>query len=310
MIPVLLLSHCAERKKTDPPAKSLPSAFVPVPNSPAGPGASVSQGGAVPVHSAAALAYVPNTIRCGTKLCNTTTETCCMYSDEGACRNREPLANLADVSQRTQQQVAACTNSPPSDLSLSEFRTCDDSTDCPGTNLCCAHWLWSGASYNACVPGAADGKNACELSEPCVVDDNCRTPNTSCRAGKCVLKNAKIRCGGTICQGATPACCRTAFEGPPTCVAEKDCVSPVNNENGPFPIRQECSGPSTCPKGMICQLGLVDTYCTGMRDGANSSLVCDTVKDCSIEECRSMGNKGPVKCEMDRERGFSICVCH
>lgn len=312
-IAALVLSHCAQQRQGPPSSNTSPAQsvlpLVPTPNVVPSASAALPAPSASTSVVAVAPTFVMNTIQCGKKLCNLTTETCCIYSDEGDCRKREPIRGGKLLEERLSAQLEVCNKTPPSDLSLSEVLYCDDSSDCPANQACCAQWMWSGASFNSCVPLRPDGKNACELVEACVIRGNCRTPNTVCQSGKCVLKDARIRCAGTVCDGSTPACCRLSQDAPPKCVAEKDCIAPQNSENGPFPVRQECSGPSSCARGMYCQSGLLGTYCSGMRDGANAALVCDTVRDCSQADCKAMGQKGPVKCEPDQASGFSTCSC-
>jgi hypothetical protein len=317
VVSTLALSHCAQQRQGQSEPTSAPtvqlsaSPLVPTPNS-AVPSALLPppQPSASAPNAPPAPTFVINTIKCGQKLCNIANETCCSYGGEYDCRRRAPMGTGKQVEAKLSAQLAVCNDSPPSGLSLTEILYCDDSSDCPANQVCCAQWLWSGASFNSCVPARSDGKNACELVEACVIRGNCRTANTYCEASKCALKDAHVRCNGGGCDGVTPVCCSINQDSGPRCVAERDCVPPADNENGPFPVRHECSGPSSCPRGMYCQLGLLSTYCSGMRDAANSTLVCDNVRDCSIEECRVMGNKGPVKCEMDKERGFSVCTCH
>lgn len=231
---------------------------------------------------------------------------CCLFSGEGSCAERKPFGKGTMLEQKLEPQFQACAASTKSQYSLSDLAYCDDSSDCPANQVCCSNWgPGSGNSHSLCVPAARDKSNVCELSEPCVEGQPCATASTHCHRGSCELDNPRVRCAGVVCEGATPVCCTTDPDKPPRCAAADQCEA--KPDSGPFPRANECSGPSSCPKGMVCQRNIMSTYCSGMVDGANARLVCETDKDCPKDHCTVWGGKGKPKCVFDTD--FSYCTC-
>ncbi len=250
--------------------------------------------------------FVPGTIRCNEKLCKAGKEVCCAYGDEVGCAARVPMGTGRMLEQKLEPQHRACTEQVSSKYSMSSVSYCDDSSDCGANEVCCVNWgPGSGNSHAICVPAARDRSNVCELSESCVEGQPCAIANTHCEGGACVLDNARVRCSGVVCEGATPVCCTLEPETAPVCSSADKCRP--TPDSGPFPTANECSGPSSCPRGMLCQRNLFHSYCSGMLDGANARLVCETDKDCPADHCKMWGGKGKPKCVFDTD--FSYCTC-
>ncbi len=258
---------------------------------------------AVPVPSAEAPS-----IACGASRCKAGTEVCCSRGPDQGCVARVAPGQGDSPSEQKAPQLAACEAGVSSQYSFDAVAYCDDSGDCAKGEFCCGQWLYSGAGLAECVAGTGAKKSPCDFGEVCREGMPCLTEGSSCYRGACQLEGARVACGDAVCGGATPICC-AAFAGEaPRCVGREACRP--DPEAAAVNIQFECSGPSTCAKGMYCLAGVVGSSCSNTLELGTAALVCESPADCPPEICEMYGKAGGrSRCTLDPERWLKICDC-
>ncbi|MCA9644551.1 MAG: hypothetical protein H6718_28775 [Polyangiaceae bacterium] len=256
--------------------------------------------------SAPPRAPAPPGIQCGKQRCDAATQICCGFSDQYTCAARPspspPAPEYAEYAYLP--STDSCMEVQVQDLSLTEIRLCDDSTDCGAAEVCCSMWIASGSTLLTCIPAAASGELACDFNEACV-GASCRTVNTECAGDRCRAKGRQVDCAGTPCGGSTPVCCQRKLDGTPTCEASCEQTS---EEDRAFDF--ECSSSRGCPAGATCQAGLFGSYCAKAVDSANAVVLCESDSDCPRALCEAWGSPNAPTCSREgRSSNMGWCHC-
>lgn len=288
---LLLVAACQPTPAPGKPAEPVVAAAPTTPASPSvAPRAPVAPSVAIDAAAAPLPPRVsdPASFACGGARCKVGSESCCWFSDEGACvPSAPPGAN--DTTQVLASQIEAC-DKLKAPFSLSEIRRCDESSDCARGEACCGMFLYGGASADFCVPIKNPKRAPCDFSEVCTTDDTCRVPGAKCIDGAC-KKPAIISCNGQPCAGKDKACCGD----PPACRAASDCTTP----------HFACTSPKDCLTGEHCRLQVGGSLCTNFEDVANARMICDKTSDC--------GGPNPFcqryACKPSEHAGIKACEC-
>ena len=226
--------------------------------------------------------FEDRTLVCGNKLCRVDHEVCCGNRWQGTCG---PLVvkPTGGTPQELGPQFEACRGETPT--------FCDDSSDCGPRERCCEEWFTSDRDVTVCKAGG------CELHELCVPERPCRTPRTSCVSGVCRGTGARIPCGAVTCQGKTPLCCVDEVHGTRTCGARCESGNAI-----------ACTHRADCPPGNWCQGYGGRTWCTGMVDIANASVLCAADSDCPEGLCTWSGG-GKPRCPRGKGQDLRTCSC-
>lgn len=209
-------------------------------------------------------------VGCVTTKCPAPSETCCVFSDRGACVATVPKGPHDDV-QLLASQLEAC-GAKQTEYSLTEVRRCDESSDCPGGESCCGMFLFGGASANVCVKQNGKRSAPCDFSEVCIDSSTCQVSGSECIDGVCAKRVERLACGKQKCSGETSACCGD----PPSCMKPSECEFGMP--------RYRCASPKDCLHGQHCQVQVMGSLCTNFVDIANTTMACDTQADCGSGE--------------------------
>lgn len=104
--------------------------------------------------SSGASSGTPNSVTCGTATCNTTTQKCCSTFQQGMGIVQSCVAKAADCQGGEQ--------------------SCDDKTDCPAGQICCAGG-GPGGGFGASCQTTCNGIQICKAANECTDGGTCQT---------------------------------------------------------------------------------------------------------------------------------------
>ncbi len=222
----------------------------------------------------------PGKVECDNVDCDLATEVCCVLplpegGTIGKCVAKPEGAAFA-TNPCCKGDASYCGNS-----GMTIERRCDEASDCPDGQRCCA---W----------GALEGdleRDTCDtkcFAERCLSGGTCSSGNRcvageDALAGQCNLRIKPPKCGSATC-GAAEVCCWNADEKRAHCAE--------NCEEGEDVFA--CTGPDQCvPYQCNTYTGPARYQCGG--DGFMAAVLCQTIKDCPTQlNSLGMGPNSPT----------------
>lgn len=200
----------------------------------------------------------PGRIQCSQRACDAATELCCAEgqpdgSAVGHCVQRtEATGTLGPC---CPNGGAFCNNDGPT-----SERRCDDASDCPSGERCCAGDFGNGdIALDQCGSGCGE--------ERCLPGSACPNGNLCDAQGLCPLQIAPPVCGAVTCAASQLCCYRSG--GSPHCAAQCDSAETIF----------ACTAPEQCaPHGCLNPAGSRYWGCGGA--GPIAGVLCRTVADC------------------------------
>lgn len=158
---------------------------------------------------------------------------------------------------------------------------CDDASDCPAGQQCCAgSWGGTGPSYHACTADRCQDHVTCLPGSVCPAGLRCEPlPHNQAR-GMCVPDHPGVACGASRCQKPEPRCCWQSDTRSGRCMSASADRTACSADGESL---LECRNRADCGGYFCCRELLGSTTCSSTCPGAAVAVACETFADCPPE---------------------------